>query len=229
MPYAHNLEQVQHSVMWSWRPDCDIAEGPAALHGCSCVAGVLLPVVAPLAFGGNSVMYNTTVGALLLLISCSMHHVTRSDMRMGSLIDMHFALDDVCVVCCFYRCALTQEAIQLERMPEAADSHYNENDSDNARIRLPQGAYIESFLLARTAPIRPLFFLRRSCSWSYPSWHWLFMEVVERNEDKEGTRLQTYLCSIIREVEQQNKNAPPSPDPDALFGTRDPARVTRHA
>jgi hypothetical protein len=105
-------------------------------------------------------MYNTRVGALLLLIPCSMHYVTRSDMRMGSLIDMHFALDDVCVVCCFYSCALTQEAIQLERMTEAADSHYNENDSDNARIRLPQGAYIESFLLARTTPIRPPLFFK---------------------------------------------------------------------
>jgi hypothetical protein len=90
------VEHMKLLGLWlrSWLPDCGLTELPAALHGCGCMAGALLPAVASSAFGGNSsnsVIYNTIRGGgalLLVLIPYSMHYVTRGDMRMGAPIGM---------------------------------------------------------------------------------------------------------------------------------------------
>jgi Cys-rich protein (TIGR01571 family) len=119
IPYAQNLEKMKQLGIWSCLPDCGITEMPAIIHGCMYITGCcLLPALGTLAFSGNNVI--TTIGGAIQIIPCCLHYVTRNDIRVGASIPS-CGLDDLCIVCWCYSCALTQQSIQLESMMKGAD------------------------------------------------------------------------------------------------------------
>ena len=105
--YYTNLSIMKKGDARSNVPYCGDGYLPACICGTAFYGAMVGPCIYCCTLSSAA---NAT--AVLLLVPCAMHCVTRGNIREKSKIDLN-ACEDCCVVMCCYSCALVQEGCEL--------------------------------------------------------------------------------------------------------------------